>query len=158
ASQWTLMAFIDGILPTPGGIRARQAIRRLEQIVLHTDAQRRESGEDCGDLLSMLLQSRDEDGSRMTDRQLRDEVMTFLFAGHETTALALTWTWYLLSQHPKAEEKLHVELAAELQGRAPTMAGLPRLRYAEQVVKEAMRLYPPVWSIGRETTGACEIA
>src|SRR5262249_47615143 len=79
-------------------------------------------------------------------------------AGHETTALALTWCWYLLSQHPEAEETLHAELAAELQGRAPTMADLPRLRYVEQVVKEAMRLYPPVWSIGRETTAACEIA
>jgi cytochrome P450 len=158
ASQWTLAAFIDGIIPTPGGIRARQAIRRLEQIVLRTIAQRRESGKDRGDLLSMLLQARDEDGSRMSDRQLRDEVLTFLFAGHETTALALTWAWYLLSQHLEAEATLRAELSAELGGRAPTIDDLPRLRYAEQVIKEAMRLYPPVWTIGRETTAACEIA
>jgi cytochrome P450 len=158
ASQWTLRAFIDGIVPTPGGIRARQSIGRLERIVLRTIAQRREKGEDQGDLLSMLLQAQDEDGGRMSDRQLRDEVLTFLFAGHETTALALTWAWYLLAQHPDAEAKLRAELAAELHGRAPAIDDLPRLRYAEQVIKEAMRLYPPVWTIGRETTAPCEIA
>jgi cytochrome P450 len=160
ASQWTLMAFIDGVLPTPGSIRARNAIRRLERIVFRAVAERRESGVrgESGDLLSMLLHARDEDGSRMTDEQLRDEAMTFFFAGHETTAVALSWTWYLLSQHPEVEAKLHAELEAALGGRAAAIADLPRLGYAEQVVKEAMRLYPPVWSIGRETTAACEIA
>jgi cytochrome P450 len=157
SSQWTLMAFVDGILPTPGAIRARNAIRRLEGIVFRVIAERRRSGSDRGDLLSMLLHARDEDGSQMTDSQLRDEALTFLFAGHETTALALTWTWYLLSEHPDVEQKLHAELRSVLEGRAATVADLPRLRYAEQVIKEAMRLYPPVWAIGRETTAECEI-
>jgi cytochrome P450 len=157
ASQWTLSAFIDGLLPTPGAIRARKAIRRLEGIVFRVIAERRESGRDRGDLLSTLLHARDEDGSQMTDGQLRDEALTFLFAGHETTALALTWTWYLLSQNPKIAEKLQTELATVLDGRAATVADLPRLCYAEQVIKESMRLYPPVWGIGRETTRECEI-
>src|SRR5581483_11871311 len=138
-SQWTLSAFIDGLLPTPGSIRARSAIRRLEGIVVRVIAERRGSGRDRGDLLSMLLQARDDDGSQMTDAQLRDEVMTFLFAGHETTALALTWSWYLLSQHAEVEQRLHSELEGVLAARAATVADLPRLRYAEQVVKEAMR-------------------
>jgi cytochrome P450 len=158
SSKWTLMAFIGGVLPTPGSIRARNAIRRLERIGFRAIAERRERGQDRGDLLSMLLHARDEDGSQMTDGQLRDEMMTFLFAGHETTAIALSWTWYLLSQHPEVEAKLHAELETALGGRAAAIADLPRLGYAEQVVKEAMRLYPPAWMFGRETTAACEIA
>jgi cytochrome P450 len=106
----------------------------------------------------MLLHARDEDGSQMTDGQLRDEMMTFLFTGHETTAIALSWTWYLLSQHPEVEATLHAELETALRGRAAAIADLPQLGYAEQVVKEAMRLYPPVWMFGRETRATCEIA
>jgi cytochrome P450 len=99
----------------------------------------------------MLLSARDEegDGSRMTDLQVRDEVMTIFLAGHETTANALTWTWYLLSQNPSVEAKLHAELDAVLDGRAPTFEDVPRLRYTEMVLAEAMRLYPPAWAIGR---------
>jgi cytochrome P450 len=101
----------------------------------------------------MLLQARDEEGdqSGMTDQQIRDEVMTLILAGHETTANALSWTWYLLAQHPEAETELHAELDDVLdQGRRlPTVEDLPRLRYTEMIVSESMRLYPPAWVIGR---------
>jgi cytochrome P450 len=93
----------------------------------------------------------------MSDRQLRDEVITLLIAGHETTALALSWTWYLLSQNPQADAKLAAELREVLGGRAPTVSDLPRLRYTEQVITESMRLYPPAWGIGREAIADCEI-
>jgi len=133
-----------------------RAVRQLDEIVYAIIAQRRSKG-DAGDLLSMLLAVRDEDGSSMTDQQLRDEAMTFLLAGHETTALALSWTWYLLSQHPEAEQRLHQELQQVLDGRAPTAADLPQLSYTEAVVKESMRLYPPVWGMGRSPIKPCEI-
>jgi cytochrome P450 len=93
----------------------------------------------------------------MSHRQLRDEVMTFLLAGHETTALSLSWIWYLLSQHPEVEEKLHRELGQILNGRAPQVQDLARLPYSEKVVKEAMRLYPPAWGLGRTAVNDCEI-
>jgi cytochrome P450 len=115
-------------------------------------AERRASTEDRGDLLSMLLLARDEETSgRMTDKQVRDEALTLFLAGHETTANALTWTWYLLSQNPEAEAKLDAEVDRVLEGRAPTFDDLPRLRYLEMVFSEAMRLYPPAWAIGRRT-------
>lgn len=107
-------------------------------------------GEDQGDLLSMLLQVRDDaDGSQMSDRQLRDELATLMLAGHETTANTLSWTWMLLSQYPDVQAKLVDELRAVLGDRPPTLADLPNLRYANQVIKESLRLYPPVFSIGR---------
>ena len=99
------------------------------------------NGTQADDLLSLLLHAQDEDGSRMSDRQLRDEVMTLFLAGHDTTSLALSWTWHLLAQHPQAEARLHAELAEVLGNRAPTVAELPRLRYAEHVITEALRLY-----------------
>jgi cytochrome P450 len=105
----------------------------------------------------MLLAAQDEDGSSMTDRQLRDELMTIFLAGHETTALALTWAWYLLAQNPEAEARLAEELQEVLGGREPTVADLPRLRYADWVLKEAMRLYPPAWAVGRECVRECEV-
>jgi cytochrome P450 len=105
----------------------------------------------------MLLRFRDEEGNSMSDKQLRDEVMTLLLAGHETTALALCWTWYLLSQHPDVEAKLLEELEEVLEDRAPTVDDLPRLRYAEMVIKESMRLYPPAWGISREAKEDCEM-
>jgi cytochrome P450 len=105
----------------------------------------------------MLVAARDEDGSQMTDRQLRDEVMTLFLAGHETTALTLAWSWYLLGTHPEAEKKFHAELDRVLGGRPPTAADLPRLKFTEQIAKESMRLYPPAYGLGREAINDCEI-
>lgn len=95
----------------------------------------------------MLLNAQDEDGSRMSDQQLRDETMTLILAGHETTALALSWTLYLLSQHPEVEFPLLEELQQVLNGRNPTVADLPKLIYTEKMIKEGMRLYPPAWAV-----------
>ncbi len=130
-------------------IEFRRAVRQLDETVYGIIAGRRPVESDSGDLLSMLMQARDEDGSRMTDKQLRDEVMTFLLAGHETTALALSWTWHLLGQNPEVEEKLHAELDRVLDCRAPSFSDLPALANAERVIKESMRLYPPAWSLAR---------
>ena len=127
-------------VPVPAMMRVKRAVHELDEIVNRIIRQRRASGEDTGDLLSMLMAARDEDGSGMTDRQLRDEILTFLLAGHETTAVSLSWTWYLLSQHPDVEQKLHQELRQVLDGRTPQLEDLPRLPYADKVVKESMRL------------------
>src|SRR5256885_14617024 len=99
----------------------------------------------------MLLAVQDEDGSRMTDKQLRDEAITLFLAGHETTANALSWTWWLLAQNPEAEAKLHRELASVLAGRAPTLDDLAKLPYTNNVITESMRLYPPAWGMARLT-------
>src|SRR5438045_4834402 len=144
-------------LPTPAMIQFRRAVRRLDETVCGIIAARRRNEIDSGDLLSMLTQARDEDGGRMTDKQLRDEVMTFLLAGHETTALTLTWTWYLLAQHPADEEKLHAELERVLAGRVPEFSDLTKLTFAEQVIKESMRLYPPAWSVARTVISEFEL-
>ncbi|MCB8943087.1 MAG: cytochrome P450 [Ardenticatenaceae bacterium] len=132
-------------LPTRSNRQRRQAIADLNQIINQIIAERRHSGEDKGDLLSMLLLAQDEDGSQMTEQQLRDEVVTLFAAGHETTANVMTWMWYLLSQHPEVEAKLHAELDHILAGRVPTLADLPSLPYSLMVIKETMRLYPPAW-------------
>jgi cytochrome P450 len=108
-------------------------------------------------LLSVLLHARDEDGSRMTDRQLRDETMTLFLAGHETTALTLTWAWDLLARHPAAEERLAAEWCEVLGDRPPTVDDVPRLPFTECVVLEAMRLRPPVYVIGREAVAPIEL-
>jgi cytochrome P450 len=137
--------------PTPLNLRVERAIRRLERILAKVIADRRAGGEDRGDLLSMLLRAQDEEsGRQMSDRQLRDEVMTLFMAGHETTANTLAWTWVLLSAHPEAEARLHAELDQVLGNRLPTIADLPRLKYAESVINETLRVYPTVWVIGRE--------
>ena len=128
-----------------------EAIKQLDEVVYSLIRERRASGKDHGDLLSMLLQSIDEeDGGQMTEQQARDEAMTLFVAGHETTANALTWTWYLLSQHPEVEAWLHEELDEVLQGRPPTLDDLPQLPRTEQVLFESMRLYPPAYLIGRQ--------
>jgi cytochrome P450 len=146
-------------LPTPANLRARRAIQRLDQVVFRMIAARRRSGEDRGDLLSILLEAQDaDDGAVMTDRQVRDEVMTLFMAGHETTAVALSWTWYLLAQHPEVDARLAEELRVVLGSRAPTAADLPRLVYTERVVTESMRLYPPAYAMGRMSTVPTEIA
>ena len=138
-------------LPLPSIRRFEKARDRLDQTIYGLIRDRRKSGEDTGDLLSMLLLAQDEegDGAGMTDTQVRDEALTLFLAGHETTANALTWTWYLLSQNPECEARLHEEIDSVLQGRVPQMADMPQLRYTEMVFAEAMRLYPPAWAIGR---------
>src|SRR5207245_2437777 len=118
---------------------------RMDAMVYSLIAERRAAGTDNGDILSMLLAARDEDGSAMTDVQVRDEVLTFLAAGHETTANALGWTFMLLAQHPEVRQRLMNEIADVLGDRLPEPADLARLTYLECVIKEAMRLYPPAW-------------
>jgi cytochrome P450 len=144
-------------VPTPGHLRLRHAVRELDAYIYEIIGRRRASGEDPGDLLSMLLHAQDEDGSRMTDQQLRDEVVTIFWAGHETTALALAWTWYLLSEHPDVEARLLAELQSVLGGRSPQVADLDRLPYTEMVVHESLRLYPPAWGIARIAQQDCEV-
>jgi cytochrome P450 len=137
-------------LPVPSVRRFEKARKTLDEIIYRIIDERRSSGEDRGDLLSMLLLAEDEQGSgRMSNEQVRDEALTLFLAGHETTANALTWTWYLLSQNPKAEARFHTELDAVLQGRTPVPEDFSRLRYTEAVLSESMRLYPPAWGIGR---------
>jgi cytochrome P450 len=145
-------------LPLPANLRFRRAVRRLDAIIYGFIRQRRGGGPDRPDLLSLLLHARDEDDTRMTDRQLRDEAMTLFLAGHETTALALSWAWYLLASHPEAQARLLAEADAVLGGREPAAQDLPRLRYTEGVVLEALRLYPPAYVIGREAVRDCEVA
>jgi cytochrome P450 len=144
-------------LPTPSMIQFRRAVRQLDDTVYGIIAARRRNDTDSGDLLSMLMQARDEDGGRMTDKQLRDEVMTFLLAGHETTALTLTWTWHLLAQHSALQEQLQNELQRVLAGRVPEFADLPNLTFTEQIIKESMRLYPPAWSVARTVVSEFEL-
>ncbi len=143
--------------PTPGRLRLRQNVKRLDRIVFRMVQQRRLAGDDRGDLLSMLLQALDEDGTRMSDRQVRDEAMTLMLAGHETTALTLSWLWALLARHPDVESRLHQELATVLGDRPPSIEDLPALRYTEMVVREALRLYPPTVALGRETIQEVQI-
>lgn len=144
-------------LPTPRNVRYRRAIGRLNGLVNGIIRSRLARVGGNGDILSMLVRARDEEGKGMNERQLRDEVMTLFFTGHETTALALTWTWYLLAQHPEAQTKLAMELDSVLGGRAPGFEDLPRLPYTEMVVKESLRLYPPAYGIVREPIADCEI-
>jgi cytochrome P450 len=153
--RYSALAWFAVFLPpsvmTPWNWIFHRTLRRLDTIIYRVIRARRESVNDPGDLLSILLQAQAEDGSRMTDQQLRDEVMTLFLAGHETTANALAWTWYLLSLNPEAEARLHVELKEVLGGRSPRFEDLQRLRYTQMVVKESLRLFPPAWGIGRET-------
>lgn len=144
--------------PTPRNRRIQQSIRTLDRVVQEIITEHRRLGADKGDLLSMLLLARDEEtGEGMNDRQVRDEVMTLLLAGHETTSNALTWTWYLLSQHPDAEKRLHVELEQVLGGRIPTIEDLPRLSYIRMVLEEALRLYPPAVGFNRKALADDEV-
>jgi cytochrome P450 len=137
--------------------REWRAIRELNGIIGNIIRKRRSSNEPREDLLEMLLRVRDADGNPMSDVQLRDELMTLFLAGHETTAIALSWACYLIAQNPEIETKLAEELRSVLGDRAPTPEDLPRLRYTEMVLKESMRLYPAVWGIGRRAVKDCEI-
>lgn len=146
-------AILPDWLPLSFLRRKRQAVAVLDEIVYRFIAKRRESGEDTGDLISLLLQVEDEEtGERLSDQQIHDEVATLLIAGHETSSLALTWAWVLLAQHPEAAAALHAEVDQVLKGKPPTLADLPQLPYTEMVVKEVLRLYPPSWMILREAS------
>jgi cytochrome P450 len=137
-------------VPTPRNRRLQATIRELDTVIEGIISDRRKQHTGTGDLLSILLQARDEEtGEGMTDRQVRDEVMTLLLAGHETTATALTWTWYLLSQHPEVEDRLHTELDEVLAGQPPAVEHIPRLPYTRMILDETLRLYPPTFSLSR---------
>jgi cytochrome P450 len=127
----------------------RQAIERLDRTVYEMITARRTDSSTRDDLLDLLIDGQYEDGTRMTDRQIRDEVATFIAAGHETTANALGWVWYLLALNPRVQEELLRELRQRLGGRVPVAADIPNLRYTEMVIAEAMRLFPPVWLLAR---------
>jgi len=142
---------IKCILPLPSNFRFLRSIRRLNKIVYGMIAERHARPGSGDDVLSMLLDARDEegDGKGMSDKQVRDEVLILFLAGHETTANALTWTWYLLTRQPEEEARLHAEIDAVLGDRPPTLDDLPKLPYTRMVLEESMRLFPPVYAIDR---------
>ena len=135
--------------PTAENRRKQRAIKKIESIIHRVHEERLQTEKDRGDLFSHMVFVEDEQG-RMSDTQLRDEAMTLIFAGHETTAHALTWTWYLLAKHPDKVAKMREELASAFGGRRPDIEDLPNLPYLEMVVKESLRLYPSVWAYARE--------
>ncbi len=137
--------------PRPENIRYRRAIAQMDEAIYKLIQERRHSGEKNNDLLTMLMEAKDEETlQQMDDKLLRDEVATLMLAGHETTANALSWTWMLLAQNPEVREKLELELNQVLQGKLPTLEDLGQLFYTQQIIKESMRLYPPVSLMGRE--------
>jgi cytochrome P450 len=141
-------------LPRLKPMAYRRAIAEFEALVWRLLSNRRAKEVDQGDLLSMLLTARDpETGEGMSDKQIRDEILTIFLAGHETTAVALSWSWYLLAQHPRAEAKLHDEVDRVLGGRMPNYADLVELKWARMVIEEALRLYPPAYRIVRTAVG-----
>jgi cytochrome P450 len=147
--QAGLALLLPAWVPLPTSQILKRAVGRLDKVIYGIIEQRRASGQMSGDLLSVFLQVQDDEGVGMTDRQLHDEIMTLFLAGHETTANVLSWTWLLLGQNPEVEEKLIEELRRVLGRRVPTPADLPQLVYTDTVLRESMRLYPPVWVIGR---------
>jgi len=151
ASPWSNILSVFKRLSPATGRHAATTRDKLDEIIFRIIFERKRKGLDGDDLLSMLLAARDEasNGSALSDTQVRDEVITLFMAGHETTANALTWTWYLLSQHPVIEARFHDEIDAVLSGRLASVADVPRLRYVEMVFAEAMRLYPPSWLLSR---------
>jgi cytochrome P450 len=146
-------------IPTPRNLRARRALRTLDSLIEDMLAGRRgDPGRDRVDLLSMLLAVRDEEtGAGLTDRELRDQVLTFIGAGHETTAVALAWTIYLLCRHPEVDERLRAEVSGAFDGRTPGASDLPRLPYTRRVIEESLRLYPPVYAVVRDVIAEDEI-
>ncbi|MEP6809296.1 MAG: cytochrome P450 [Chthoniobacterales bacterium] len=150
--------FERSILPQADRADFENALGRLDAAVYKIIQERRATGKDHGDLLSMLLLAQDEeDGERMSDLQVRDEAMTIFLAGHETSANAMSWSWYLLAQHPEVEAAFHAEVDEALGGRAPRMEDVPRLPLTGRIFAEALRMYPPLWAIGRRALQDCEI-
>ena len=145
--------------PTPRNRRANRDYEFLDSLVYRIISERRAQGNSTPhtDLLSLLMGAMDEDGSQMSPKQLRDETMTIFLAGHETTALTLAWTWYLLSENPAAETRLQEELSGVLGRRAPEIRDLERLPYLQAVVNEVLRLYPPAYLLARTSIAACNI-
>jgi cytochrome P450 len=137
-------------LPLPANRRKWHYIDELDVLVARIIQSGRAAGQESGNMIAMLAAGMNQPDSMMNERLLRDEVMTVLLAGHESTANGLTWMWYLLTQHPHVQEKLRAEAEAVLGGRPPSAADFKRLTYAENVVKEALRLYPPAWALPRE--------
>ncbi|PZR97158.1 MAG: cytochrome P450 [Candidatus Chloroheliales bacterium] len=144
-------------VPTPRNLKVKAAIKRLNATIYRLIRERRAEGIDHGDLLSMLIASKGESGEGMSDEQIRDELITIFLAGHETTALALTWSLYLLGRHPAEYAKVRQEVDTALQGRTPQLNDLVKLPYTLQVIKEAMRLYPPAHVISRVTVEATKL-
>lgn len=155
--EYFYMPFPPLFIHTLRNRRFWSAIETMDAIVYEIIRNRRQQQEDESDLLSILLAATDENGQKMNDKQLRDEIMTLLLAGHETVASTLAWTWYLLAQHPEAEECLYAELDQILAGRRPTVEDLPRLNYTRMILEEVMRLYPPVWQLMRRAIQDDEI-
>jgi len=154
-----LEQFERSILPRADREDFEKALGRIDAAVYRIIQERRAKNEDRGDLLSMLLLAQDAegDGGRMSDLQLRDEAMTIFLAGHETSANAMAWTWYLLSQHPEVEKKFHEEIDRHLDGRAPRIADVMELSLTGRIFSEALRLYPPLWAVGRCAMVECQI-
>jgi cytochrome P450 len=144
-------------VPTPENLRLKRAIAELDRTVQGFIAAGRSRGMAGNDLLSRLVFARRADGSQMSDRELRDEAMTLYLASHETTALTLTWSWYLLSQHKRVEDKLVSEWQSVLAGKIPSADDVPRIPYTSAVIAESMRLFPPVYVVGREATTDLEL-
>jgi cytochrome P450 len=140
-------------LPTPTNFKRRNSLKRMDAFVhgiINSRRMQSPGQDDHGDLLGMLMQAVDEEtGTGMTDHQLRDELMTILLAGHETTAIALSWAWYLLAKHPDTYQALQNELQSVLAGRRPTFEDIPQLKYTRMVFQESLRYYPPVWTLAR---------
>ena len=154
-----LEQFERSILPPADRKDFESALARLDSVVYGMIKQRRATGIDRGDLLSGFLLAEDwnKDGTRMSDLHVRDEMMTLFLAGHETSANAMAWSWYLLSQHPEVETEFHNEVDRALNGRAPEFDDIPKLVLTARIFAEALRLYPPVWAIGRRATRDCRI-
>ena len=153
------LLIIPAAVPTPRNLRARRALRTFDALIYDTIAgRRREPDRDAGDLLSRLLSARDEEtGEGLTDLELRDQVLTFIGAGHETTAVALAWTMYLLDRHPEAQARLRAEVEDVLGDRTPTAEDLPRLGYTRRVIEESLRIYPPVYAVLRDAVAEDQI-
>src|SRR5262249_22645444 len=144
--QMSSLVPLPPAVPTPRNLRSRRAVRQLDEVVYRIIRERRAQGGDRGDVLSTLLEARDDDGRSMTDEQIRDEAMTLVLAGHETTANALSWTFHLLSRHPEVRARMEAELDVLDSPRdvGVTQDDLKKLPYTLAVLKESMRIYPPV--------------